>query len=81
MYMVEITEDKLSGLSEHVEKALSHMGKVMQCVSELGEEGISEMTERMGMRGSYRNRYNRPYREYDEYETMPYRSMGRYSRY
>jgi len=29
MYMVEITEDKLSGLSEHIEKALSHMGKVM----------------------------------------------------
>jgi hypothetical protein len=35
MYMIEITEDKLHSLSEHVEKGLRHFGKVMQCIDEL----------------------------------------------
>jgi len=79
MYMVEITEDKLSGLSEHIEKALSHMGKVMQCVSEL--EGDSEMNERMGMR-SYRSHYEqKPYGDYEGYASRGYNGSGRYSRY
>lgn len=75
MYVVEITEDKLSGLSEHIEKALSHMGKVMQCVSELQEESNhSELNERMPAR-YHRPLYRDSYREYDEERS------GRYSRY
>lgn len=73
MYMVEITEDKLSGLSEHIEKALTHMGKVMQCVSELEESGHSEMNERNETR--YRRPYRESYRDYDDERS------GRYSRY
>lgn len=79
MYVVEITEDKLSGLSEHIEKALSHMGKVMQCVSELEEDSKSEMSERNPRRyerGSYRDSY----RDYSE-DRRGYESPGRYSRY
>jgi len=81
MYMIEITENKLSNLSEHVEEALKHIGKVMQCVSELGEES-SGLGERMGMRDSYRDSYRKsPYRGYDDYEDRSYRNAGRYSRY
>lgn len=80
MYMVEITEDKLSGLTEHIEKALSHMGKVMQCVSEL--ESDTETNERMGMRSSYRSRYEqRPYEDYEGYSNRGYSGSGRYARY
>lgn len=76
MYVVEMTEDKLSGLSEHIEKALMHMGKVMRCVSEMQEEESSSVNERStaGRRGGY------PYRDYDEYG-VGYRGSGRYSRY
>lgn len=80
MYMVEITEDKVSGLSEHIEKALSHMGKAMQCVSEL--ESSAEASERMDMRSGYRNRYEqRPYEDYEGYSNRGYNGSGRYSRY
>ncbi len=49
--MIKITEDKFEKASEHVEKALKAMGKVMQCFSEWEEES------EMGMReGGYGNR-------------------------
>lgn len=38
MYMIEITEDRLSGMEGHIEKALLHLGKVMQCISEVSDE-------------------------------------------
>lgn len=69
MYMVEITENKMSNLAEHVEEALKHMGKVMQCVSELSEEDSRE---------SYYHR--NPIRE-EEYSNREYRGTGRYSKY
>jgi len=52
-YMIEISEDKVSGLSEHLEKGLRHIGKAMQCVDELYEES------HMGERGSYGRYGNR----------------------
>lgn len=80
MYVVEMTEDKLSGLSEHIEKALSHMGRVMQCISELEEDSKqSEMNERYHTgygRSSYRN-FDRDYDEYGKGRE----GSGRYSRY
>lgn len=80
MYVVEITEDKLSGLSEHIEKALSHMGKVMQCVSEMEEESkYSEMNERNPIRYE-RNSYRDSYRDYGE-DRRGHEGSGRYSRY
>ena len=41
-YIVEITEDKLEGLSEHIEKGLRHLGKAMQCVDEWAQESYGE---------------------------------------
>jgi hypothetical protein len=52
-YMIEITKDKMSDLAENTEKALRYMGKVMQCIDELKNEGGSGMQERMGNRGGY----------------------------
>ncbi len=54
-YMIEISEDKVSGLSEHLEKGLRHIGKAMQCIDELSQE--SRMGERGGY-GRYGNRYD-----------------------
>lgn len=81
MYVVEITEDKLSGLSEHIEKALSHMGKVMQCVSELEDESKhSEISERNPVRSYDRYSHRNSYRDWDE-DRQGYERSGRYSRY
>lgn len=41
-YIIEITEDKLEGLSEHIEKGLRHLGKAMQCVDEWAQESYGE---------------------------------------
>lgn len=60
MYMIKITEDKLEGLSEHIEQGIRHMGKAMQCVDEWMEEnGMGEREgygNRYGERGNYGNR-------------------------
>lgn len=62
MYMIEITEDKMGKLSEHIEKSLKHMGKAMQCVDEwLEEGGMGERTNYRG--GSYGSRYGNRYGE------------------
>lgn len=54
-YIVEITEDKITDLSEHLEKGLRHIGKAMQCIDELSQE--SHMGERGGY-GRYGNRHD-----------------------
>ena len=54
MYVIEITEDKLQSMAEHVEKGLKHMGKLMQCIEELEEDfsgsGAYGEKGRLGMR-------------------------------
>ena len=54
MYMIEITEDKLHTMAEHVEKGLKHMGKLMQCLEDLEEDFSSDGAYgekgRLGMR-------------------------------
>lgn len=66
MYMIEIDEDRISNLSECVEKSLKYMGKVMQCLSEMED---SESFERG----------HRSHRDYED--EREYRGSGRYSRY
>lgn len=71
MYMIELTEDKLSGLYEDVEKGLRYIGKAMQCLDELKE---SDERDRKG------------YRDDDREMRMGERTFmrggsGRYSRY
>ena len=54
MYMIEITENKLHSMAEHVEKGLKHLGKLMQCIEELEEDfpdsGAYGEKGRLGMR-------------------------------
>lgn len=81
-YIIEITEDKVESLSEHLEKGLRHIGKAMQCLEEFssGEEMGERRTdyddydgEEMGRRGGYsRGGYG---------ERRGVRGTGRYSRY
>lgn len=55
--MIQIPGEKVYTLSEHIEKALRHAGKAMQCLEEMMPEGgMNEryMGERyMGERGNY----------------------------
>lgn len=46
MFQIKITSKKREKMSEHAEKALKHMGKLMQCIEELGED--DDMDERYG---------------------------------
>lgn len=67
-YMIEITENKMNKLSEHVEESLRHMGKAMQCIDEWMEGG------QMGHRGGYGSRYSggssMGYRDDEDWEEM-----------
>ena len=38
MYMIEIKEDKFEKMAEYTEKMLKYGGKLMSCLSEVGEE-------------------------------------------
>lgn len=65
MYMIEIETKEMDKASEYAEKALKYMGKVMQCLTEWGEEG--GYGERGGQgEGSYDSRYGMRSR-YDNY--------------
>lgn len=70
MYMIEITEDKVSKMSEYAEKMLRYGGKLMQCLDELegGEYGEREHEGRSypHHEGSYSSRYGMRSR-YDNY--------------
>lgn len=57
-YLIEISEQKVNKLSDHIEESLKHLGKAMQCVSEWMEEG-EDYGERNDYRGgSYGDRYD-----------------------
>lgn len=85
MYTIKITTKKKEKMTEHAEKALKHVGKLMQCLEELDEE---DMGERYGSR--YGNRMGErddwDWNEDDDDEKMPQRmgerrrrsSSGRY---
>lgn len=63
--MIEITEKKAEKLSEHIEESLRHMGKAMQCIDELMEEGgMGERGGSYGNRGGYGNRDANTYTRY-----------------
>ena len=81
MFTIKITEKKKEKMAEHAEKALKHLGKLMQCVEELGEE--DGMGERYGSRyggregsGGYGNRYGSRMGERDEDDEEDYEPMG-----
>ena len=55
MRVIRIEESKLDKMSDHVEKALKSMGKIMQCLEELSDGEMGERDddeeEDFGMRG------------------------------
>ena len=83
MYTIKITTKKKEKMTEHAEKALKHVGKLMQCLEELDEEG---MDERYGSRYGSRMGERDDWDEDDDDEKMPQRmgerrrrsSSGRY---
>lgn len=71
-YMIEIREDKVEKLSDHIEKGLHHLGRAMSCV-----EGMlgNEYGDRGGM--NYRESENDDYGRYGKHsggmnERYPY---------
>ena len=75
-YMIEISDSKVSKMSEYAEDALHAMGRLMSCISSLENGGYGERSE-----GRYGNRYgggDMGYRHDDEEmrRGMRGRSMG-----
>lgn len=60
-YMIEITEDKVSTMSELAEKMLQYGGKLMSCISELEDSRNGRMGRRSPM-PDYRDKWN----DYDD---------------
>lgn len=78
MFQIKITTKKKEKMTEHAEKALRHMGKLMQCLDEL-EEG--DMGERYGNRygGEMGERYGNRMNEredWDDDDDEKYPQMG-----
>lgn len=76
MVTIKITTKKKEKMSEHAEKALKHMGKLMQCIEELGEDD--------DMGGNYGNRYGNRFMserdDEDDDDDYPMRERRRRSR-
>lgn len=47
MMYLQIEEDKVEKVSEHIEQGLRHLGKAMSCIEEMKSGGM------MGQRGGY----------------------------
>lgn len=77
-YMIEINEDKFDKMAEYTEKMLKYGGKLMSCLSEVGEDyGISfrggmnyrdEEEYSRSMMGNRRGYSGRGYNERDDDE-------------
>lgn len=85
MYVVEITEDKMDNLIDHMSKGLKCFNKAMKCLEDLKEH--SSMNERYedddyednDWDGRYGNRGGRSGN--GRVERRRYQGDGRYSRY
>lgn len=75
-YLVEISESKVSKMSEYAEDALHSMGRLMSCLASLENGGYGERSE-----GRYGNRYgggDMSYRHDDEEMRMGMRGRMNY---
>lgn len=72
-YMIEITESKVSEMSELAEKMLKYGGKLMQCISECQDgQGYSRMGRRNPM-SDYRDKWD----DYDDDDRYDRRDRNR----
>lgn len=61
-YIVEITDDKFSELTENAEKMLRYGGKIMSCLDSIKRERFNERSPMPDYRSSdYRKRDRRDY--------------------
>lgn len=70
--MIEISSEKQGELMEHAEKAYKHIGKMLECIEQMGEG-------RMGQREDdewYIRRMNRDYMPYGNYGSRDDYPMG-----
>ena len=94
MFMIEIKEDKFEKMAEYTEKMLKYGGKLMSCLSEVGEEYGMHFREMHDdeMRYPHTPMHYRDNDDYDEDEmnerryrrsgrSMNMRGRGRYGRY
>ena len=65
--IIQITEDKVSKMSDLMEDMLTLGGKLMHCISELEEESYSERGMR-GMRGMRGSAGSKRYSDFEEEE-------------
>jgi hypothetical protein len=78
-YMIEIREDKVEKLSEHIEKGLHHLGRAMGCVEQMlgqeyGDRGGMNYREHESEHDGY-GRYGHPH-EGGMGERYPYMYRG-----
>lgn len=83
MYIVEITEDKVDSIIEHMSKGLKYFNKAIECLEDA--RSGSHMNRRSSDAGS---RIDDDFDEYDDEERYGnramrrnYRGSGRYNRY
>lgn len=73
-YMIELTENKYDKMSEYAEKMLKYGGKLMSCISEMGEEHGYGHREGYGMRygsgSSINSRYGYGMRDDEDWDEM-----------
>ena len=83
--MIKISHDKVEDLAENIEKGLRYVGKAMQCIDELMNEGGWGERSGYGMRHGYGMRDDMDYRNPMDDEDMGMRrgvrGTGRYSMY
>lgn len=77
MTIIEIKEDKFEKIAEYTEKMLKYGGKVMSCISEIGEEYGMSFRDGGSMSGtSYGSRGGRYGNRYDDMDMRDRGGMG-----
>lgn len=75
MMFIEIKEDKFEKIAEYTEKMLKYGGKIMSCLSEIGEEyGMNFREDGYGNRYGERGGMN--YRDGEDYRRSMMGSRG-----
>lgn len=73
MFQIKITTKKKEKMVEHAEKALRHMGKLMQCLDDLDE---GDMGERYPMNERYGGGRMNEREDWDDDDDEKYPQMG-----
>jgi hypothetical protein len=74
MMIIEISEPKFEKMAEYTEKMLKYGGKLMSCISEVGEKHGMNFREHDGEHDGY-GRYGHPH-EKEMHERYPYMGGG-----